>query len=137
MSTTIRRGHAGSALLDAMISVVIFSVGILGVVKLQSAAITFSTDAKYRADAALLTDALIGEMWGASQATLAARFSGNAGSGGERYVAWNARVAQLPSGVGTVTVAGDGAVDVTVSWKAPGDASGDPHRYVSSTRIQH
>jgi type IV pilus assembly protein PilV len=43
-------------LLEALIAILIFSFGILGLVGLQANAINLSTDAKYRADAALLAN---------------------------------------------------------------------------------
>ena len=136
MKMGTKREVAGSALIDAMIAIVVFSIGILGVVRLQSAAIGFSTDAKYRADAALLADALIGEMWSADPSTLAAQFTGSSGAGGARYAAWNTRVTQIPGGAGKVAFLTDGSVEVSVEWKAPGDQSGSVHRYVASTSIQ-
>lgn len=125
----------GSALLDSMIAVVIFSIGILGVVRLQSAAITFSTDAKYRADAAMLADQIIAQMWNSDLSTLSSQYAGANGSGGARYVAWNTLVARMPAGNGTVAVQADGTVDVSVRWLQPGDTSTTPHVYATSTQI--
>src|SRR6478609_8169168 len=61
--TTARRIQGGVMLLEVLIAILIFSLGILGVVGLQAIAVQQSTDARYRADAAQLVDRLIGQMW--------------------------------------------------------------------------
>ena len=53
----------GSALLEALIAILIFSMGIIALMGLQAASIKNSIDAKYRADAAYLTNQIIGQMW--------------------------------------------------------------------------
>ena len=70
-----------------MIAVLVFSLGILGIVGLQAASIKASTDAKYRSEASLLANELIGRMWVSdrNQATLGASF---ASPGGDAYQAW-------------------------------------------------
>lgn len=70
MTTLIpsRRAQQGSMLLEALISILIFSIGILAIVGLQANAIKMSGDAKYRSDASLLADQYIASMW-ASVAT--------------------------------------------------------------------
>ena len=53
----------GSVLLEGLIAILIFSMGILALVGLQAAAIKNSSDAKYRADASYLANQIIGQMW--------------------------------------------------------------------------
>ena len=74
-------------ILEAMIAVLVFSLGILGIVGLQAASIKASTDAKYRSEASLLVNELIGRMWVSdrSQAALQANFSSPDGGA---YQAW-------------------------------------------------
>jgi type IV pilus assembly protein PilV len=71
--------QAGSMLLEGLISVLLFSVGILAIVGLQAASIKMSGDAKYRSDANLLANELIGQMWLSDRttATLQTFFSGS------------------------------------------------------------
>lgn len=57
------RQQRGSALLEALIAILIFSMGIIALMGLQAASIKNSIDAKYRADAAYLTNQIIGQMW--------------------------------------------------------------------------
>ena len=58
----MRKDQSGVMLLEAMIAILIFSLGILGVVGMQAAAITASADAKYRTDAAMFANDIIGQM---------------------------------------------------------------------------
>lgn len=50
-------------LLEALIAILLFSLGILALIGLQARSIGFAGQAKYRTDAALLSERLIGEMW--------------------------------------------------------------------------
>lgn len=50
-------------LLEAMIAILIFSLGVLGIVGMQASAVAATRDAKYRTDASLLANQIIGEMW--------------------------------------------------------------------------
>ncbi len=136
--------QAGSMVLEALISIVIFSVGILGLVGLLSATTNKAGDAKYRADASLLANQLIGQMWGSdrTQTVLQNNFSSPAG---QAYVAWASQVASALPGVTaalmpTVAISSVNAtavpssyVTITMQWKAPNDAH--PHRYVSIAQI--
>jgi type IV pilus assembly protein PilV len=61
--------QAGSMLLEGIISILLFSIGILAIVGLQAASIKMVGDAKYRSDASLLSDRLIGQMWSHAQGT--------------------------------------------------------------------
>lgn len=53
----------GSVLLEALIAIVIFSFGILGLIGIQASAVGLSIDAKYRADAAYLANQIVSQMW--------------------------------------------------------------------------
>jgi type IV pilus assembly protein PilV len=70
-------------LLEALIAILIFSVGILGIVGMQASTIKASRDAKFRADAGLLANELIGQMWVGNRdgATLQTNFQGGHGCG--------------------------------------------------------
>ena len=144
----------GFVLLDALIGIVIFSIGILGLVALQSSAIKLAGDAKYRTDAAMLADQVIAEMWtnnAASRADFIAQYAGGGGTNGAAYTAWantidctsaTASTGCLP-GVKTnppvititpiATDTNDSLVTVTVNWQAPNDTG--PHSYVTITQI--
>lgn len=65
-----RRDQSGAMLLEALIAILIFSLGILAIIGLQAQSIRNSAEAKYRSDAAYLANQLIGRMW-ADRANLA------------------------------------------------------------------
>lgn len=77
----MRKQQSGVMLLEALIAILIFSLGILGVVGMQASAIAASRDAKYRSDASLLANDLIGQMWSATRdgVSLQNNFQGSAG----------------------------------------------------------
>lgn len=121
--TAIRRTERGGTLLEVLVSLVIFSIGVLGIVGLQATAARNSGESKYRADAALLTDQLIAQMW-TSNVALSGVLSGFSTSGAisSKVSTWRTQVAAtLPAGTGTVNVidATAGLVSVTVCWQAP------------------
>ncbi len=60
---SLRRTQSGISLLESLIAILIFSVGILAVVALQAAAIKGTTEAKLRADAAYLANQIVARMW--------------------------------------------------------------------------
>lgn len=84
----------GSSMIEVLVAVLIFSVGILGIIGMQATAVTMSTNAKYRSDATLLANALIGKMWVSdrTQITLQTAFSGKDPAGtvvdGAEYLKW-------------------------------------------------
>lgn len=76
----------GFFLLEALIAVLIFSLGLLGLVAMAGAAISAQSDAQYRAEAAKFTNEIISQMWvnvdrsapnGSTVATSLAAFSHN------------------------------------------------------------
>lgn len=151
-----RRSQRGIVLLDALIAIVIFSIGILGMVSLQGAAVKLAGDAQYRTNAAMLADQIITQMWTGnvtSAADLAAAYAGSGGTGGTKYTDWlntincaaaNPSTNCLPGVTATanapvITIVPnpaypkDALVTVTVNWQAPNDTG--PHNYVSITQI--
>lgn len=96
------RSQRGSLLIECLAAILIFSVGILAIANLQGTAVAVSTDAKYRSEAAILANALVGRMWASNrtQATLQANFANPTGSStttATGYLAW----AWVGSGGGT------------------------------------
>ena len=57
------RPQRGASLLEVLIALLIFSFGVLGIVGLQANMNIRSTEAKQRAEAAVLADEIIGRMW--------------------------------------------------------------------------
>lgn len=114
--------QSGMSLIEVLTSLLIFSIGIVGLMSLQTRATQFSTSAEDTNRAALLANELASEMW-------------TSGSVSVDTTAWAARVADtvnggLPEGTGTVTVAGTTA-DITITWRPPHAAAGETNRFVT------
>lgn len=58
-----KSGQAGVALIEALISILIFSFGVLGLVGLEASAINFSVDAEDRSRATVLANDIVSTMW--------------------------------------------------------------------------
>lgn len=125
----------GIVLLEAMIAILVFSFGVLGLVALQASMVKNTTDAKYRSEANYLVQQTLGQMW-ADPCNLLT-YSRGAVDVSDR----------LPSGTLTVTHQYSGSppndgcspaqlidqTTVTVSWQLPGEALA--HNVVSSASI--
>ena len=57
-----RSSQSGMLLIEAMVAVLIFALGILGLVAMGGAAVNAQSDAQYRTEAANLADAIAGEI---------------------------------------------------------------------------
>ncbi|MCU0869360.1 MAG: hypothetical protein MUF30_07100 [Burkholderiales bacterium] len=53
----------GVMLIEALLGILIFSLGIMALIGLQAQSIRNSSEAKYRADASFLADQIIGRIW--------------------------------------------------------------------------
>lgn len=133
---TSRAPHrqAGIALIEALISVVLLSLGILGLIALQGSMGANLSDAKYRAEASFLANQLLGQMW-IDQGNLV-NYAISGGSCTQTYAQcsdWLTKVGRdLPGGSASVVLNGT-AVTITVTWQTPG--VGVPHNYVLSANV--
>ena len=155
MSANAPPRQSGIVLLEALIAILIFSLGILAVVGLQAVAVKQVSDARYRSDAALLANQLLGTMWVGDRTAAALQTSYNSPQGAG-YLAWLGNASTpgtvagtLPgittsSNLPTVVVDAAGTVTVTLYWIAPSDnqttqAAGTPanlHNYVAIAQIK-
>jgi type IV pilus assembly protein PilV len=119
----------GVMLIEALVAILLFTLGIVAVMGLQANSILQVAQSKYRTDASYLANQIIGQMW-VDQANIASYTS--AGGNAQR-TRWDAVVGStLPSGTGTIARAGS-SVTVTVQWKAPDDAV--THNYIAVANI--
>jgi type IV pilus assembly protein PilV len=151
-SGTARRAR-GVMLIEALIAILIFSIGVLGMIGLQASAVQQSTDAKNRAEAASLAGQLMGQMWASDRTAgiLKAQFDSDfCGAGGcPAYAAWANAVKGVLPGVSltadtkpTVDVQDAGAqpglITISLFWRAPSDDPSSPmtrHRYDLQAQI--
>jgi type IV pilus assembly protein PilV len=149
----------GAMLLEALISILIFSIGILALVGLQATSISISSDAKYRANASLSANQIIGLMWNDAASAVAnsspgatfsaTEFNSFSGPSGSNFTSWLATVrSSLPQAsavVTTVTTINPTAalsgtvqstntvVTIKVLWTPPGATT--QHAYTTNTNI--
>ena len=130
----------GGFLLEALVGILIFSFGILGLVGLQANAIRHVNDAQYRGEAVYLASTIVGRMWTDNLAQLEANYDTD--PGGPGYLALKELVKTLPG----ATIAGNepdiqivpgpsansAVATVTIFWQLPGEAQ--PHNY-STTAV--
>lgn len=130
----MRNHQTGSMLLEALIAILIFSIGILALVAMQGTAIKNSTDAKYRADASYFANQLIAQMWVDDPVALQSNYGSPSGA---KYKAWLDEIKNaqsLPGVTSTVTVDLNNVATVTVFWQQPGTA--DIHNFVAYAQIK-
>ena len=153
-----RRLQQGAMLLEALIAVVVFSIGVLALIGMQSVAIREVTEAKARSDASYLADKVLGDLSTLNLAdaatggsTLLTDFSGDyteatapVGADNAIYGAWqNIITRTLPNGA--LTIAIDSSADslsdagglirattITVSWNVAG---GDVRTFSQTARL--
>lgn len=134
--TTRINGQEGVMLLEALIGILIFSIGILALVAMQANAISNVANAQYRSEAAALADEILGQilMDRGPDNTLATvdSYIYSGGTGGYPPLSrWVTKVNRLPgsstypSSIAVTTIASPGTngptkqVVVTVRWRAP------------------
>lgn len=118
--------QAGFALIEVMVSVLLFVIGVLGLVGLQATMTQAQSASKMRTDAAYLASELLGRMWtdmgNRSQYTTA-----NCGAH-PACKDWFDKVARdLPSGTSALDFdVASGDIEIVIGWSVP---DGGTHRY--------
>jgi len=159
MRTSVRemRNERGVMLLEALIGILVFSAGVLGLVAMHAASVSEVTAARQRAQASYFANQIIGQMWSDNRANLTgyAHFAtggacafGGAATGYQNAINWlnalRATGSGLPGGTAlsnrtqvSVTantpVAGSTLVSVTICWKRQLDANW--HSYTTVANI--
>jgi len=123
-SSPLESAQQGSVLLEAMIAILIFSMGVLAIVGLQAAMIKNTADSKFRADAGFIAQQRIGLMWSDPDKT----FHGD-------FLEADTDISTLlPSGKRTVTQPVQCQFTVTVTWQQPGTGESQ-HTFTTTARI--
>ena len=119
----IARAQRGMALLECLMALLIFSVGLLGLLGLEARVMNISTDSENRNRAAMLAGEVASQMWlnNTVLPTAPAIVAAGANAG-------NQTLGGLPGGAVTVVpVAGTtNAADITVTWQEVSDAPLSP-----------
>jgi len=113
-SFTARGGQRGMALMETLVSILIFSFGVLGLAGLEASAINFSVDAEDRNRAALFASEIASTMWLNGTVTVSAA----------QLTTWQTAIADptTPMGLpgGLLAIAATGATtnsaDISITW---------------------
>ncbi len=139
-------GQSGSVILEALIAILIFSIGVLALVGMQAVSIGNVADSKYRADAGFYANQIIGVMWAnRTSATVSgvvtyapdpsfacSPCSASNGNAATRAWAASSVAAALPNSTAAIAVSG-AQVSVTLTWQPPRATTA--HRHVAATYI--
>lgn len=131
-----RRQSRGIALIEALVGILIFSLGILGLVGLQASMSRAQGSAKFRADAAYLSTDLLGQMWADRGNLLDGKYEHpGACASHPKCADWlNKLAASLPEGSAKIATNANGDVSLTVTWTTSAEGT---HTYVLSTAIRN
>ena len=103
-------------LIEALVAILIFTIGVIAVMGMQAVSIEQVSQAKYRTDASYLANQITGKMW-----TDVPNLSTYATAGSTGRAAWDAVVAStLPAGSAVIVVNGT-LVTVTINWQQPNE----------------
>lgn len=126
-----RRASRGFMLIEALVALLIFSFGVLGIIGLQASMTKAQTQSKFRADASLLAQQAIGAMWSDS-ANLASYATASCAAHAPCND-WTARVAAaLPNGAATVDLSATPEVLITIRWTPPNE---ETHTYTMLSAV--
>jgi type IV pilus assembly protein PilV len=128
----------GGTLLEGLLAIVLFSVGLLAILRLLTVSTIDNGNAQYRSEASLLASDLISQIWTGDRSLqgITDRF-GNTST--DDYRDWLASVQRRLPGVSAashvpvITIGSDRTVTVSLSWKAPGDK--DAHQLIFQALI--
>jgi type IV pilus assembly protein PilV len=121
----------GVALIEALVSILIFSFGVLGLIGLQANAINFSENAEDRIRASVFANEISSSMWLAGSVTVPAA----------QFTTWQTQIADpthtgLPNGTVTITptAATTNSADIVITWKPHTDTAATQTRQFT-TRV--
>jgi type IV pilus assembly protein PilV len=124
----------GVVLIEILVAVVLFSIGVLGLVGLQIASMKNVGESQYRVEAAMLANSLTAQMRTSPAASRATDFASPSGT---RYATWKTSVTStLPGADATppsVDTSNYPTVMVTITWRAINDTG--TRQYVSTTTL--
>ena len=135
-------------LLEALIALLIFTMGVLAVIGMQARTIGETMDARYRVDAAFLADQILSTMWAdkANLASYACNPCQSSSNGNANTQAWVGQIESTTSQSAYLPGVTDSQnepvisvnttnnqVTVTLYWKSP--QGGTSHNYTTMAQI--
>jgi len=133
-----RRRQAGITLIELLVSLLIFSFGMLGLAGLHIRTLAYAQSSLFRSQATALADDVFDRMradrtnarktasGGGSWVTAIDQGFEDVGSANTDLADWKQSVeALLPGGQASIAVTNDGLVTVTIAWRDTKDTGGD------------
>jgi type IV pilus assembly protein PilV len=125
-----RFDQAGVILLETLIAILIFSIGVLALVGLQAVMISNSSDAKYRSEASFIVQRRIAEIWANPAVLMEGDPSDPVNQPGTPIPNL------LPEGVRFTVQTAPGEFLVLVTWQPPGDPGNVVvHQHMAIARV--
>lgn len=124
--TKSAKHQRGIALLESLIALLIFSMGILAIAGLQGFMLKGTSEAKNRSDASVIAQRRVAMMWTDAKPTSAELSAA--------YAEVDTAVPELPNGLRTTafSAAVPDEVTVTVTWQSPGEPT---HNFSTNANI--
>lgn len=140
---SMRKSQSGVMLIEALLGILIFSLGILAMVGMQAMGIKLAADSRDRTEASNLASQLVGEMWLNRAAVASYQYSGS-GTPPAALTTWVAQVeASLPDaaanrpiitvGASPLGAAAGTQTTITLRWRTPSETT--VHQYVMTAYI--
>lgn len=134
--------QSGMMLLEALIAILVFSIGILGMVGINARAVQAASDAEYRSDAARYADEIAGlialNVDRSSEASLASSLATVTAASSLVITDWKTRVTAAGTGLPgaqnlqvVYSEANFNRVTITIGWKAPADTVIRSHQLIT------
>ena len=139
VSSSRRSAQGGGFLLEALVAILVFSFGILGIVGLQAQSMRHVNDAQFRAEAVYYANSVVSRMWGDDISAITTTFAMPSGAG---YLAFKNDVQALPGAAlkdpeinfdPTAPSTQGQTVTVIVYWQEPGEAQF--HNYTTTAVV--
>ena len=129
------RTQAGVMLLEALLGLLIFSIGILAMIAMQAMAMRTTVDSKYRSEAGFLGNEIVGLIWSDPANLANYDTTTNSCTGTATCNTWLTKVqATLPNATDAnapvIAVAGR-QVTITIFWQPPGTTTPSNHQVVA------
>lgn len=129
------RSSRGFTLVEVLISILVFSFGLLGAAALQSLAVQMGTQNGDRSRAASLANEMVTKLWNNQSSTPSSTDLSN-----WTTMVANPAVSGLPNGTGAVATCSGAVANcalITITWKAPSAKStAQASQYQTSVVIQ-
>lgn len=128
----------GSSLIEGLLAILIFSVGLISILMLLTSSLKEVGNAKYRSEASLLASSVIAEMWTGDR-SLANLINQYDDKNGLEYRRWREIVITKLPGITAsknqpeITVNDKRKVTVNIKWQVPGEENS--HNLITSTVI--